>query len=231
MLQEFSVDRVSFSDDGHARLFQALSNAPQHTQHLTRVTFRSESDDILGIQAVQAFALSLQQYRACPNLESLDITKWDLGGAEAQGMAALLGASLASPRLYENLKRLGLYNNALTPKAMQLLAQFMASGGFPDLKDLTICHDPAIGDAGLQYLVAGLQSYHSQSFRKLHFTGCGIGDEGVRFFAQACVEGFPNGLKLVRFYCDLTAEVQEECRELMKEHGVKASFSHEESQG
>jgi hypothetical protein len=228
LLRELCLTGMDLDGDDLARLFQALGVATQHTQHVTELRFQTYEDletDMLGTQVGQALGWALQQCNACPELEKLTLDQWDLGGVEGIGMTALLGTSLATPRLYKKLGTLHLVNCSLTPKTMKLLAQFMASGGFPDLQELYLQLNPAISNEGLHHLVTGLKSYHSQSLVDINLSKCGVDAEGVRFFAQASVEGFPNTLEVVHFYCSgLSDKVKKECRELMKEHRVYLAF-------
>jgi hypothetical protein len=225
MLEALDMRQVSLGDDGYARLFQALGNAAQHTQHVARLSFEADDEiqDVLGTQAIQALGWALQHCGACPNLKHLFLGEWHLGGADNVGMAALLGTSLATPRPYKELGIVHICSGSLTSDSMKVLAQFMSSGGFPALRELRLYGDSGIGTAGLQHLVTGLKSCHSLD--RLNISDCCIADAGLRCLAQACAEGSLNSLREVNFRrIAWSDEVKEECRQSMKEHGVTVTF-------
>jgi hypothetical protein len=232
MLRELDLTEVECDDNGAVRFFEALGNAAQYTQHVARLSFGFLWSDemyaqyFLSPHAIQAFGRAMQQCGACPNLQELYIKDWDLTSGGSAGMAALLGTSLATPRLYEKLGLLCINDGSLSPQTMKLLRQFMASGGFPDLRELRLSsgyHE--IGLVGLQHLVKGLKNCHS--LEKLNLNGCYITEEGLRFLVQARVKGFLSALRVLDLQLSrVSAEVKEECRQSMKELGVKVAFDY-----
>eukprot|EP01045_Picozoa_sp_COSAG04_P015093 COSAG04_NODE_1170_length_7960_cov_2.783743_7_plen_325_part_00 len=132
---------------------------------------------------------------ACTEPEDPTVLDFD-GKSICDAGATVVGAALGAMDAPLPFEAIYLDNNELTAAGMRSIAEGMGRGRLPNLREVGVGGNPALGDGGAAALAEALAD--CASLEELHFASCGVG--GVGFAAvAACVPQWPKLQKLFAY--------------------------------